>query len=111
LKGARYLRAARRTSNSAPATSDFATAAALPSDVRRPLRGGTRAAHHDQTARPWLRNRPHLKVASNARFAENLRLHMIELTAENFTLSDGIPNMSPTRICRFVADVFARVPA
>ena len=52
---------------------------------------------------PWLRDRPHLKVASNARFAENLRLHMTELTAENFTLSDSETGLLTDSLCNLVA--------
>ncbi len=52
---------------------------------------------------PWLRNRPHLKVASNGRFAENLRLHMSELTAENSALSESETSLLADSLCNLVA--------
>jgi hypothetical protein len=39
------------------------------------------ATPHDRTARaPWLRDHPHGKLASTARFVDHLRLYMLELT-------------------------------
>jgi len=38
---------------------------------------------------PWLRDRPHLKLGRNARFARNLRLHMLELTADDAAFITG----------------------
>lgn len=52
---------------------------------------------------PWLKHRPHLKVASSARFAENLRFHMTELTAENSVLSESETGLLTDSLCNLVA--------
>jgi AraC-like DNA-binding protein len=52
---------------------------------------------------PWVKNRPHLKLASNARFARNLRLHMMELTADGATFSESETSLLADSLCNLVA--------
>src|SRR5437899_11020605 len=48
---------------------------------------------------PWLRGRPHRKLAADARFSDHLRLHMMELMAgpmgetETSLLADSLCNL------------------
>jgi AraC family transcriptional regulator, positive regulator of tynA and feaB len=52
---------------------------------------------------PWLRHRPHSKLAPNARFAGNLRLHMMELTSGDLSLSEGETGLLADSLCNLVA--------
>ena len=52
---------------------------------------------------PWLRNRPHLKLGTNARFSENLRLHLKELTAEDACFSESETGLLADSLCNLVA--------
>jgi AraC-like DNA-binding protein len=52
---------------------------------------------------PWLRNRPHLKLAPNARFADNLRLHMMDLTAGDAAFSESETGLLADSLCNLVA--------
>lgn len=52
---------------------------------------------------PWVKNRPHLKLASNARFARNLRLHMMELTADDAAFSESETGLLADSLCNLVA--------
>jgi AraC-like DNA-binding protein len=52
---------------------------------------------------PWLGHRPHLKLAPSARFSENLRLHMSQLTAENSALSESEIGLLADSLCNLVA--------
>jgi AraC family transcriptional regulator, positive regulator of tynA and feaB len=52
---------------------------------------------------PWLRGRPHRKLASNARFANHLKLHMTELTTDVTPLSDSETSLLTDSLCNLVA--------
>jgi AraC-like DNA-binding protein len=52
---------------------------------------------------PWLRNRPHLKLGPHARFAGNLRLHMMELTSDDLSLSESETGLLVDSFCNLVA--------
>ncbi len=52
---------------------------------------------------PWLRHRPHLKLAPNARFARNLRVHMMELTSGDLSLSESETGLLADSLCNLVA--------
>ena len=52
---------------------------------------------------PWLKNRLHVKLASNARFATNLRLHMMELTADHAAFSESEMGLLVDSLCNLVA--------
>ncbi|MGZ3294066.1 MAG: helix-turn-helix domain-containing protein, partial [Xanthobacteraceae bacterium] len=52
---------------------------------------------------PWLRGRPHRKVASDARFANHVRLHMMELTADGLHLSESETSLLTDSLCNLVA--------
>jgi hypothetical protein len=55
------------------------------------------ATPHDRTARaPWLRDHPHGKLASTARFVDHLRLYMLELT--NGSPPPGEPGETQTSL-------------
>jgi AraC-like DNA-binding protein len=80
-------------------------------DGRRPLRawfGGRFAVASLPRAMierraPWTKDRPHLKLASNARFARNLRLHMMELTADDAAFSESETGLLADSLCNLVA--------
>jgi len=52
---------------------------------------------------PWLRDGPHGKLASTARFADHLRLHMMELTAGRAPLGDTETRLLAESLCNLVA--------
>jgi AraC-like DNA-binding protein len=52
---------------------------------------------------PWLRNRPHLKLAPDARFSGNLRMHMAELTSCESSLSRAETGLLADSLCNLIA--------
>jgi AraC-like DNA-binding protein len=52
---------------------------------------------------PWLRNRPHLKLAPDARFSSSLRMHMAELTSCESTLSRAETGLLADSLCNLIA--------
>jgi AraC-like DNA-binding protein len=48
---------------------------------------------------PWLRDRPHCKFDSNARFANHLRLHMMELMADGSPLGETQTSLLADSLC------------
>ncbi|MBV9565831.1 MAG: helix-turn-helix domain-containing protein [Bradyrhizobium sp.] len=52
---------------------------------------------------PWLRDRPHRKLASDARFAAHLRLHMMELAGNDSPLGDAETSLLAESLCNLVA--------
>jgi AraC-like DNA-binding protein len=52
---------------------------------------------------PWLRDRPHRKLASDARFAAHLRLHMMELAGNGSPLGDAETSLLAESLCNLVA--------
>jgi len=80
-------------------------------DGRRQLRGwlGGRCAYTSvpramlERRAPWLRDRPHLKLGRNARFYTSLRLHMMELTAEDAAFSESETGLLAESLCNLAA--------
>ena len=52
---------------------------------------------------PWLRDRPHLKLAPDARFSANLRMHMLELTSVKSSLSRAETGLLADSLCNLIA--------
>jgi AraC family transcriptional regulator, positive regulator of tynA and feaB len=52
---------------------------------------------------PWVRNRPHLKLAPHARFSANLRLHMMQLTSDDLSLTESETGLLADSLCNLVA--------
>jgi AraC-like DNA-binding protein len=52
---------------------------------------------------PWLRGRPHGKLASTARFADHLRLHMLELTNGSPPLGEAQTSLLADSLCNLMA--------
>lgn len=52
---------------------------------------------------PWLRHRPHMKLGPNVRFSGNLRLHMMELTSDDPSLSESQTGLLVDSFCNLVA--------
>ena len=52
---------------------------------------------------PWLRGRPHRKLASNARFANHLRLHMMEFVDDVAPLGETETSLLADSLCNLWA--------
>jgi AraC-like DNA-binding protein len=52
---------------------------------------------------PWLLDRQHVKLGSNARFARNLRLHMRDLTTVNASFSESEIGLLADSLCNLIA--------
>jgi AraC family transcriptional regulator, positive regulator of tynA and feaB len=52
---------------------------------------------------PWLRNLPYRKLASDARFADHLRLHMIELAGRGPPLGESQTSLLADSLCNLMA--------
>ncbi len=52
---------------------------------------------------PWLRNRPHLKLAPDARFSSSLRMHLAELTSCERSLSRAETGLLADSLCNLIA--------
>jgi AraC family transcriptional regulator, positive regulator of tynA and feaB len=52
---------------------------------------------------PWLRNLPYRKLAANARFADHLRLHMMELASDGPPLGETETSLLADSLCSLMA--------
>jgi hypothetical protein len=76
----------------------------VPGRVRRTMRDRDGATPHNRTARaPWLRDHPHGKLASTARFVDHLRLYMLELTNGSPPPGETQTSLLTDSLCKLLA--------